>query len=140
MTYLLDTNIISELNKPNPNINVIKWLNHHNAVFISSVTKAEMLYGVELLDDGKRKNELMQMTDEILSLFEGRILSFCLHSAKYYPKVIVQRQKQGRPILMADALIASIALANGLTVVTRNVKDFDGIMGLMVFNPFNELS
>lgn len=136
MSYLLDTNVISELNKPKPNENVIYWLNTHQSIFISSITKAEMLYGIHTLDDGKRKSQLLQMVNDILALFDNRILPFCTKSADYYAKVILERQKQGRPILMADALIASIALANSLTVVTRNVKDFENINGLSIVNPF----
>ncbi|MBE9577965.1 MULTISPECIES: type II toxin-antitoxin system VapC family toxin [Moraxella] len=131
------TNVISELNKPEPNLNVIRWLNQHPTAFISTITKAELLYGVANLSDGKRKRQPSQATDEILALFENHTLSFCTKSAEHYAKVISDRQKQGRPILMADALIASIALANGLTVVPRNIKDFDGIDKLALFNPFN---
>lgn len=136
MSYLLDTNVISELNKPKPNENVIGWLNTHQSICISTITKAEILYGIHALDDGKRKKQLLQMTDDILALFDNRILSFCTKSASHYAKVILERQKQGRPILMADALIASIALANDLIIVTRNIKDFENIEGLVVFNPF----
>lgn len=112
-------------------------VNQHPTAFISTITKAELLYGVANLSDGKRKRQLSQATDEILALFGNRTLSFCTKSAEHYAKVISDRQKQGRPILMADALIASIALANGLTVVPRNIKDFDGIDKLALFNPFN---
>lgn len=138
MNYLLDTNIISELNKPEPNKNVLHWLDQHHNTLISTITKAELLHGVYLLDDGKRKQQLMQSINTIIELFDNRIVSFCPKSAKYYPKVILQRQKQGKPILMADALIASIALAYDLIIVTRNVKDFDGIDDLMIINPFEQ--
>ncbi|MDO5050135.1 MAG: type II toxin-antitoxin system VapC family toxin [Moraxella equi] len=137
MSYLLDTNIISEMNKPIPNTNVLAWLNQNPLVFISSITKAEILFGLEKLNNGKRKDELTKLINEVLALFNHRILPFCEKSANYYGKIVVQRQKQGKPILMADALIASIALANHLTVVTRNTKDFSDIDGLIVLNPFN---
>lgn len=136
MSYLLDTNIISELSKPEPNPHVLKWLNGNPIVFISTITQAELLYGVDLLEEGKRKQQLRHATHAILDLFHQRILSFCPQSANYYPKIVIQRKKQGKPILMADALIASIALANHLTIVSRNVKDFNGIDDLMIFNPF----
>lgn len=140
MSYLLDTNIISEMNKPMPNANVLAWLNQNPLVFISSITKAEILFGLEKLDNGKRKDELTKLINEVLAVFDNRILPFCEKSANHYGKIIVQRQKQGKPILMADALIASIALANGLTVVTRNTKDFADIDELIVLNPFNNVN
>lgn len=137
MSYLLDTNIISEMNKPIPNANVLAWLNQNPLVFISTVTKAEILFRLEKLDTSKRKNHLTELTNELLAIFHHRILPFCEKSANYYGKIIVQRQQQGKPILMADALIASIALANHLTVVTRNTKDFTHIDDLIVLNPFH---
>lgn len=140
MSYLLDTNIISEMNKPMPNVNVLAWLNQNPLAFISSVTKAEMLFGLEKLDNGKRKNDLTALINEVLAVFDNCILPFCEKSANHYGKIIVQRQKQGKPILMADALIASIALANHLTVVTRNTKDFVDIDDLIVLNPFNNVN
>lgn len=117
-------------------MNVVQWLNTHHHLYISTITKAEILYGIYLLDDGKRKNELIQMSGEIFNLFAGRILPFCEKSANHYANIIIERQKQGKPILMADALIASIALANDLVIVTRNVKDFEGITNLVIVNPF----
>lgn len=110
MSYLLDTNIISEMNKPMPNANVLAWLNQNPLAFISSVTKAEMLFGFEKLDNGKRKNDLTALINEVLAVFDNRILPFCEKSA------------------------------NHLTVVTRNTKDFVDIDELIVLNPFNDVN
>lgn len=139
MAYLLDTNILSELMKPQPTQSVEHWINQQiqSTLFTSTITASEMLYGAESLPDGKRKTLFQQ---EISSLFEyefnGRILPFSYHSAKHYAKSVHERIKQGLHTHHADMQIAAIALEHGLILVTRNTKDFDNITGLNLHNPF----
>lgn len=137
MAYLLDTNVLSEFTKPMPSIQVITWLNGARPLFISSITIAEMLFGAYRMPDGNKKTLLIQNIHELIdSEFYGRVLYFDGVSAKLYAKITAHRFNIGKPISVLDAQIASIALAHDLTLVTRNIKDFIAIDGLMVFNPF----
>ncbi len=135
---LLDTNVLSELMKVSPNPRVIGVLDQTPAEFsfISSVTHAEILQGVALLDDGKRKEKIANTAKIVLDLFEKRTLSFDLFSSPFYADVIKQRTKKGRPIDFPDAQIAAIALQHHLQLVTRNSKDFEGIEPLKLLNPW----
>lgn len=140
MAYLLDTNILSELMKPQPSQSVEQWIDQQiqSTLFTSTITVSEMLYGAEALPDGKRK-ALFQ--HELSTLFEydfnGRILPFSYLAAQQYAKVANERTKQGLHVHHADCQIAAIALEHGLTLVTRNTKDFDCVTGLELFNPFD---
>lgn len=138
MSFLLDTNIVSELMKPEPNIKVLSWLSKQSELYITAITQAELLYGVFRMPESKRKilfiNQLTAMFEED---FQNKILSFTYHNAKLYAHLTCERDKQGLPIDISDAQIASIALEYDFTLVTRNIKDFVGISGLKLFNPFD---
>ncbi len=135
---LLDTNVLSELMRPMPNKRVIKWLDNQFAVnlFISAVTKAEIELGIFLLPDGKRKKNLAVVAKEMFSDFSGRCLPFDEIAATWYADLVAWRTKKGRPISVEDARIASIAIANGLALATRNVNDFEEILKLNTLNPW----
>jgi predicted nucleic acid-binding protein len=135
---LLDTNIISAIMLPTPHPNVVDWLRQQDAdrIYISSVTVAEVHYGLECLPDGKRRRALQERFDRFLTLgFHDRTLSFDLVAAQHYGKILGHRRAIGRPLGMADGQIAAIARANALAVVTRNEKDFTEC-GLEVVNPY----
>lgn len=139
MAYLLDTNILSELIKPHPELKVIQWLDQQiqSTLFTSAITVSEMLYGVERLPQGKRKVLFQEQIQAMFKYdFADRILPFSHSTAVYYARVINERKQQGLNAHHADAQIASIALEYDLTLVTRNTKDFDNITGLILFNPF----
>lgn len=137
MKFLLDANIISELMKPMPNQQVLDWLNKQSDLYISSITQAELLYGVFRMPDGKRKMQFLEQLSIMFDVdFEYRILSFNKSSAKLYANLVTKREKIGKVIDISDAQIASIALENHLTLVTRNIKHFTDIDGLVVYNPF----
>lgn len=137
MKFLLDTNIISELMKPAPNQQVLDWLNKQSDLYISSITQAELLYGVFRMPDGKRKTQFLEQLTLMFDVdFEYRILSFNCKSAVLYADLVTKREKIGKAIDISDAQIASIALENHLTLVTRNTKHFMDIDGLTIYNPF----
>jgi predicted nucleic acid-binding protein len=124
---LLDTNVVSEAMKPEPHPNVRAWLDAQAAetLFISSVTVAELLFGISALPSGKRKNDLSATVDGVLALFEGRILAFDLAAARKYAELAVMARMLGKGFPTPDGYIAAIAVANGCLVATRDVSAFE---------------
>ena len=137
---LLDTNVLSELMKASPAPEVIAWVDEQSehALFICTITQAEIELGIALLPDGKRKQNLADEAAIAFEEFADRCLVFDELAASQYGPIVANRRKIGQPIAVEDALIAAIALAHGLQVATRNVKDFEHISGLVVVNPWNE--
>jgi len=135
---VLDTNIISELLLPAPEPVVVHWLAQQPsaAIFTTTITEAEILYGVRLLPDGRRRRDLEAA---ILPIFAqdlaGRVLPFDREAADIYSVIATERRRAGRPISQFDAQIASIALSRGASLATRNVSDFEGV-GLTIVNPW----
>lgn len=135
---LLDTNILSALMSPKPHHEVVEWLDTQDpvSVFISSVTIAEISYGLESLPVGKRRRQLSDAFERFLALgFLDRNLDFDYKAAKNYGRLMAFRNRAGRPMSLADGQIAAIAKANGLVLATRNVKDFLDC-GLVIVNPY----
>jgi len=135
---LLDTNVLSELMRGVPNKNVIGWLDNQLAInlFICAVTKAEIELGILLLPAGKQKIKLAAAANGMFSEFSGRCFPFDETAATKYADLVALRTKKRRPISVEDGQIAAIAIANGLTLATRNVKDFEKIPKLNVTNPW----
>lgn len=135
---VLDTNVVSELMRPDPQPQVLKWLSgqRRSALYTTSITKAEVFFGVALLPAGSRKAALGR---EARRMFDGdfvdRVLPFDSTAAEYYAEIVVARRRAGNPIETLDAQIAAIALATGATVATRNVTDFTDC-GVAVINPW----
>ena len=137
---VLDTNALSEALKPSPSEIVLRWLaaQEPSAVFITTITQAEVLYGIELLPTGKRRMRLSAIIEKLLAEeFQGRILSFDEDSARVFAKIVTGREAAGRPISQFDAMIASIARSRGAAVATRNTNDFEHC-GIRVINPWTE--
>jgi len=136
---VLDTNVVSELQGRANSERILAWLDAYDVetLFLTTIAVAEMRYGLELLDDGRRKNALMSDFSRIESEFSGRILGFSLGAAHRYGLLAAQRRKAGRPIETKDAMIAAICLTHGATLATRNTKDFEGL-DLKLVNPFEE--
>lgn len=134
---ILDTNVVSELQGRKYSDYVVDWLRGYEIeiLFMTTITIAEMRYGFELLEPGRRRSELTAALDGIQSEFLGRILGFSIQSAQHYGVVKAHRQKIGRPMETKDAMIAAICLSHGATLATRNVKDFEGL-DLRLVNPF----
>lgn len=137
--FLLDTNVLSELMREKPAPQVLAWFSGQtvNLLQTSAVTHAEILTGIALLPAGKRRQAMAIAASQIFDEdFFGRCIDFGGLAVAQYALVKAQRQLAGRPIDTADAQIAAIALAANLTLVTRNTKDFEGIDGLEVINPW----
>jgi len=125
--FLLDTNIPPEMTRPSPRSSVSKWLDDadDDELYFSVVSLGEILKGVTLLSESKRRNQLQEWIDETLRpWFEGRILPVSQPIAERWGVLAGQCQLQGRSLKRADGLIAATALEHDLTVVTRNVKDY----------------
>lgn len=139
MGFLLDTHVLSELMRETPNPSVTAWLDSRaiHQLQTSTVSQAEILAGIAVLPAGKRREVLANGADQIFHKdFKGRCTVFGSAAAEHYALVRAQRQSAGRPITTEDAQIAAMALAANLTLVTRNTKDFEGIEGLQVINPW----
>ncbi|MFA9462406.1 type II toxin-antitoxin system VapC family toxin [Thiohalorhabdus methylotrophus] len=135
---VLDTNVVSELMRPAPNTKVVAWVDGWPAgeLAVTALTVAEVLYGIERLDDGQRKEMLQALARTMFEEeFGDRVLSFGAEEAEVYAGLVTRRQAQGRPISMADAQIAAITICRGAKLATRNVEDFAGL-SLEVVNPW----
>ena len=137
---LLDTNVISELMRPEPAQAVLDWFGRHDAadLFISAVTEAELRTGVAILPEGQRRERLQLAIDAMIDQdFQGRVLPFDTIAARPYAEIAAQRRAVGRPIAEADCQIAAIARAADAPVATRNGKDFEGC-GIGLINPWGD--
>ena len=136
---LVDTNVISEPMKGG-DPRIAAWLDRQAAetLFISTVSVAEILFGVAALPAGKRRTRLAEAFEsEILSLFEGRIMSFDLPAARAYAAVMSGAQARGLSLSVSDGQIAAIAVANELLVATRDEAPFNAA-GVKTVNPWTE--
>ena len=140
--FLLDTNIPSEMLRPRPDANVAAWVKRHanETLFVSVVTMGELRRGATLLtEQSPRRTELERMIREhVPSWFQDRILPVTRMIAERWGVLDGERQLAGRPMNIADGMIAATALEHDLTVVTRNVKDFAGL-GVTVFSPWDQV-
>lgn len=135
---LLDTNVISEPMRPNPDERVGIWMNAQslNTLYLSAVTVAELRAGVRLLPRGKRRKGFHDdLEGRLLPLFAGRILPFDLDSSAHYAALREKLCAVGRAIAPADGYIAAIAAAHGFAIATRDAIPFEAA-GLQVINPW----
>ncbi|WP_449278209.1 PIN domain-containing protein [Leucobacter sp. GX24907] len=135
---VLDTNVISEVFKPQPNPQVVAWLEALTGdVAITTITFAELLAGVRRLPDGRRKSALLTSINTALQSYRdtNAVLSFDDAAAEHYADIVVARERSGLPITMADAQIAAICRSRRATCATRNAKDFVGT-GIELLNPW----
>src|SRR5437016_7716250 len=140
--FLIDTNVLSEYNRPGgPNAGVRRWLETtaRPSQYVRVITMAEIQKGIELLAEGKRRAQLEQwLKQDLEAWFSGRVLSVDRQVAGRWASLVAQGARAGRPLPAVDSLIAATALAHDLTIVTRNVRDFDGI-GAATLNPWESL-
>ncbi|AMP03613.1 type II toxin-antitoxin system VapC family toxin [Collimonas pratensis] len=134
---VLDTNVVSEAMKPEPHSAVRAWLNDQAAetLYLSSVTLAELLFGIGALPAGKRKDMLAQALDELGRLFRDRVLPFDSDAAQHYADLAVKARAAGRGFPMPDGYIAAIAVSRGFIVASRDTAPFDAA-GVSVINPW----
>jgi predicted nucleic acid-binding protein len=138
---ILDTNVLSELSRARPSSDVTAWARAQDpkAIFTTAVCEAELLYGIALLPDGKRRAELARAIATMLGVvLAGRVLPFDRAAAQFYAELAAYRRRHGKSAGMADLQIAAVALARGATAIaTRNVDHFDGC-DVLIVNPWQD--
>jgi predicted nucleic acid-binding protein len=135
--YLLDTNVLSEMHKPNRKPKVAAFVKGiaEDDFFVSVVSVGEIFYGIEKLPEGKKRSELtFWFYHEILGVNENRILSLGIDEIMEWGRI---RAKAAKTLPPNDALIAATALTNRLTLLTRNTRDFAAVEGLGLLNPWD---
>jgi len=134
---ILDTNVISEPLRAVCDVNVARWLERQasQTLFVTNISHAEMLFGIALLPDGRRKRDIDAHVHEIFhGAFRGRVMTFGMAEAPAYAQLRADRRRQGRPIAVEDAMIASIAMTHGAAIATRD-GDFQDC-GVPLINPW----
>ena len=134
---VLDTNVISEAMKPEPNPAVRAWLNEQLAetLYLSSVTLAEILFGIAVLPTGRRRNALTRALDGLLALFGDRVLPFDTDAARHHAALAVAARNAGRGFPTPDGYIAAIADSRGFIVASRDTSPY-AAGGLQVVDPW----
>lgn len=134
---VLDTNVVSEAMKPEPDVTVSAWLNEQAAetLYLSSVTLAELLFGIGALPTGKRKNLLDRVLHELLELFNDRVLPFDTDAARHYADLAVTARNGGRGFPTPDGYIAAVAASRGFIVASRDTSPYEAA-GVKVINPW----
>lgn len=139
MKHILDTCALSELVARRPNQKVLSYIGSlsEEDVIVCSVVLGELRKGIDRLDSGNRRHELLQWLEhDLIPRFSGRILSFDTPSAMRWGLLVAQCEKKGRVLPVLDSLLAAVCLEHGARLVTRNVADFDGT-GVDIVNPWD---
>ena len=137
---VLDTNMLSAMMSAEPVQKVADWIldQPSEALFTAAVCQAEILSGIAILPNGRRRAALEEAARAMFADdFHGRVLPFDTEAAAAYAEVFANRRKAGRPAGTVDLMLAAIARVRGASVVTRNVADFEGV-GLTIINPWND--
>ena len=135
MSYLLDTNTLSEISKERPSPNVVAWLRlHHQDCFLSSVTIGELVKGVELLAEGKKRRRLTRELRYLQEDYADHLLAYDELAAVEWGRLYADARKQNRLLALEDSLIEAIALSHEQTIVTHNPADF---FRVQTFDPWN---
>ena len=136
---VLDTNVVLEAMKPEPHPAVRAWLNAQAAqtLYLSSVTLAELLFGIAALPAGERKDMLAKVLDGLLGLFRDRVLPFDTDAAKRYAELAVMAKTGGRGFPTPDGYIAAIAASRGFIVASRDTVPFEAV-GVPIINPWEK--
>ena len=136
---ILDTNVISEILKhSHSDSHVIDWFIGvgRNEAYTTAVNTAELLYGLALVPEGRRRFALSRSINDFIEQYRDFTLPFDVRATPHYASITAARRQAGRPIGVQDAMIAAIARSHGAAVATRNVRDFDGT-GVTVVNPWD---
>lgn len=138
MSVLLDTNILSEPNKAMPDGGVLSWLAQlvEDETFVSVIFVAELRYGIERLPSGRRREYFASRLQVLLERFASRLLPVNQDVAHAWGEMTAQQQARGLELSVMDGFLAATAKVHGLTLATRNVRDFQ-MLGIEVFNPWS---
>lgn len=138
---LLDTNVISEVMRPQPHPAVLAWLDGQVAetLYLSSVTLAEVLFGIEAMPAGRHRNALAETFAGVCTAFDRRVLAFDAEAARHYAGLAVKARVAGKGFPVPDGYIAAIAAAKGFQVVSRDTAAFHAA-GVPVINPWESAS
>jgi predicted nucleic acid-binding protein len=136
---VVDTNVVSELMRSKPSLALREWVAHvaGEQICVTSVTLAEILYGIERLPTGRRQSELRTAATDVLSALDDRLLPFDSTAALLYSSIVSSRERRGMPIGGFDAQIASICATHGSVLATRDTTDFQHT-GIDVIDPWND--
>jgi hypothetical protein len=139
LSFLLDTNVVSEPTRPRPELRVLRWLAQRrpDEVFVSAATVAEVRYGIEAIQDGARKRALERWYAETFEGRPERVIPVTLDVADAWGRVRRRAEMAKRTMSVVDTIIAATAEVRGLVVATRNVRDFE-VWGGPVFDPWRE--
>lgn len=137
MSYLIDTNVISELVRPKPDTGVVKFMRDLSVGYLSVITIHELSYGVHLRPAGEKKSKLVSAVEALTEQFHHFIIPVEEGDAALAGYLRAQAQSGGRTIHMPDALLAATAKRHDLTLATRNIRDFEG-MDVTLLNPFSQ--
>jgi hypothetical protein len=136
---VLDTNVLAELMRARPEPDVVGWVaaQPSASLFTTTVTQAEVLYGIAILPSSKRRDTLTVLVEGMFAdEFDGRVLPFDASAAREFASIAARRREIGRPISQLDAQIAAIARSRSAAVATRNVRDFEDC-GISIADPWN---
>jgi toxin FitB len=135
---VLDTNVISELMRPDAEPRVARWVNQmpRAQLFTTAVCRAEIMTGIAQEPPGRRRDQLAEAADRVFRTdLPGRVLPFDAAAADEYAEIFPHRRRIGRPAKPLDTMIAAIARSHGAIVATRNVADFTDC-GIELINPW----
>ena len=137
MKYLIDTCVISELMKSQPNVDVINFLQSidESKIYISSMTIGELHKGIQKLPESKRRSELLLWIDSVEEEFEDKILGFNKEVSIIWGQLMAQLENRGYRMSAFDSIICATSLYNNCCLITRNVKDFEK-SGIEIINPW----
>jgi predicted nucleic acid-binding protein len=138
LIFILDTNVVSELIKDSPDSRVVDWLEavSEDQLFLSVLTLGELRRGIDLLAQGRKKNDLLLWFDGVQASFQGQLFSIDDQIAQKWGEIMASHKKLGTHLHVVDGLIAATALMHNAVLVTRNTKDFDSL-GLELINPWD---
>lgn len=134
-SFLVDTNVVSELTKKNPNSSVVNFMQQHHDLWLSVVVIHELEFGLHLLSDTQHRDALRITLETFISYYQDRILPMGREEAEQAAKLRAHAHRSGRVLHLADAIIAGTAQVHNLTLATRNISDFQEIR-IRVINPW----